>query len=70
LRAYSSWEKGTVKNTIGLVRRWLPKKTNLDTVSDDKIMEIDRWLNDRPRKCLRYKTLLDVFNKLSVALAD
>ena len=66
---YHSWEKGTVENTIGLVRRWLPKKTNLDTVSDDKIMEIERWLNDRPRKCLGYKTPLEVFNKLSVALA-
>ena len=41
---YHSWEKGTVENTIGLVRRWLPKKTNLDTVSDNKIMEIERWL--------------------------
>jgi len=38
-------------------------------VSDDKIMEIERWLNDRPRKCLGYKTPLEVFNKLSVALA-
>ncbi|MDH4183227.1 MAG: IS30 family transposase, partial [Nitrospinota bacterium] len=66
---YHSWEKGTVENTIGLVRRWLPKKTNLDTVSDDKIKEIERWLNDRPRKCLGYKTPLEVFNKLSVALA-
>ena len=66
---YHSWEKGTVENTVGLVRRWLPKRTNLDTVSDDKIMEIERWLNDRPRKCLAYKTPLEVFNMLSVALA-
>lgn len=66
---YHSWEKGTVENTVGLVRRFLPKKTNLDTVSDDKIAEIERWLNDRPRKCLAYKTPLEVYNELSVALA-
>lgn len=66
---YHSWEKGTVENTIGLVRRFLPKKTNLDTVSDDRIVEIERWINTRPRKCLGYKTPLEVYNELSVALA-
>lgn len=66
---YHSWEKGTVENTVGLVRRFLPKKTNLDIVSDDKIVEIERWLNNRPRKCLSYKTPLEVYNELSVALA-
>lgn len=66
---YHSWEKGTVENTVGLVRRWLPKKTNLDTVDESKIVEIERWLNNRPRKCLGYKTPMEVFNGMSVALA-
>lgn len=66
---YRSWEKGTVENTIGLVRRWLPKKTNLADVPDDKIVEIETWLNNRPRKCLGFKTPLEVFNQMSVALA-
>ncbi|MBI4827305.1 MAG: IS30 family transposase, partial [Nitrospinae bacterium] len=66
---YHSWEKGTVENTVGLVRRWLPKKTDVDSVSDDKIVEVERWLNTRPRKCLGYKTPLEVFNGMSVALA-
>lgn len=51
-----------VKNTIGLVRRWLPKKTNLADIPDDKIIEIEAWLNNRQRKCLRFKTPLEVFN--------
>ena len=67
---YRSWEKGTVENTIGLVRRWLPKKTDLRDVSDDKIVGIENWLNNRPRKCLGFKTPLEVFNQMSVALAD
>lgn len=66
---YRSWEKGTVENTIGLVRRWLPKKTDLQYVPDDKIVEIENWLNNRPRKCLGFKTPLEVFHQMSVALA-
>lgn len=53
---YHSWEKGTVENTNGLVRRFLPKKTNFDTISDQEILKVESWLNDRPRKCLNFKT--------------
>jgi len=67
---YHSWEKGTVENTIGLVRRWLPKKTDLALVSNDKIIALENWLNNRPRKCLNYQTPLEVWQKeRSVALA-
>jgi IS30 family transposase len=58
---YHSWEKGTVENTIGLIRRWLPKKTDLAQISETEIMKIENWLNNRPRKCLSYKTPLEVF---------
>lgn len=67
---YHSWEKGTVENTIGVIRRWLPKKTDLAKVSNNKIVEIENWLNNRPRKCLNYQTPLEVLEKeRSVALA-
>ncbi len=67
---YHSWEKGTVENTIGLIRRWLPKKTDLAEVEEMEIMKIEHWLNNRPRKCLNYKTPLEVFEReRSVALA-
>ena len=67
---YHSWEKGTVENTIGLIRRFLPKKTDMANVSKGEIMEIEGWLNNRPRKCLNYKTSLEVFEEeRSVALA-
>ena len=64
---FHSWEKGTVENTIGLVRRWLPKKTNFATVSNRQVKAIERWLNHRPRKCLNYKTPAEVF-RAAVAL--
>lgn len=58
---YHSWEKGTVENTIGLVRRFLPKKTDFATVLSKDIRAIERWLNNRPRKCLNFKTPAEVY---------
>lgn len=53
---YHSWEKGTVENTIGIVRWFLPKKTDFAKVSDEQIKNIENWLNNRPRKCLNFMT--------------
>lgn len=58
---YHSWEKGGIENTNGLVRRYLPKKTDLAKVSNNKVIAIERWLNNRPRKCLGFKTSAEVF---------
>ena len=54
--AYHSWEKGTVENTIGRLRRYLPKGMSLDHISDEKIQEIEREMNNTPRKCLGFLT--------------
>lgn len=66
---YRSWEKGTVENTCGLIRRYIPKKTNIADVTVSQVREIERSLNDRPRKCLDYQTPSEVFAKLCGALA-
>jgi len=58
---YHSWEKGTVENTVGLVRRVFRKKTNFDLVSTHEIKSLERQLNNRPRKCLHYQTPIEVF---------
>lgn len=65
---FHSWEKGTVENTIGLVRRFFPKKTDFAKVSKNRINSVERWLNHRPRKCLGFQTPLEVANSLGVAL--
>jgi len=59
---YHSWEKGTVENTNGLIRRFFPKRTNFGKISEERIKEVETWLNDRPRKCLGFKTPAEVFN--------
>jgi len=58
---FHSYERGTVENTIGLVRRFLPKKTNLAMISQVHLSKIKYWLNNCPRKCLGFKTPAEVF---------
>ena len=61
--AYHSWEKGTVENTIGLVREYLPKGMDLTEVSQQELIVIGTLLNDRPRKRLGYLTPNEVLLK-------
>ena len=65
---FHSWEKGSVENGIGLIRRYLPKKTDFATISHYRVKRIENLLNSRPRKCLNYKTPSEVFTA-NVALA-
>lgn len=65
---YHSWEKGTVENTNGLIRRYIPKGTSLAKWTEAQIQEIEDRLNNRPRKCLGYRTPREVFLSLSGAL--
>jgi len=66
---YHSWERGTVENIPGLVRRFFPKKTDIATISKNEILSVERWLNNRPKKCLGFKTPAEVFQAAGVALA-
>ena len=59
--AYHSWEKGGVENSIGLIRRYLPKKTDFSLISNSRICLIERRLNNRPRKTLGFLTPLEVY---------
>ena len=58
---YHSWEKGGVENTIGLIRRYLPKKTDFSLIPDSFIRYIENQLNNRPRKSLGFKTPNQIF---------
>jgi IS30 family transposase len=63
-----SWEKGSVENAAGLIRRRLPKKTDFAIVPAAQVKRAERWINGLPRKCLGFKTAAEAF-RLSVALA-
>ena len=53
---YSAWERGTNENTNGLIRRYFPKGTDFNNVTEDQLKTVQDKLNNRPRKILGYKT--------------
>jgi IS30 family transposase len=68
---YHSWERGLNEHTNGLIRQYLPKKSEFLNVSKDEIIMIQNRLNHRPRKILNYKTPYEVFfSEMSRRLAS
>ena len=57
---YHSWERGLNEHTNGLVRQYLPKKTDFHAIDENTVLEIEDKLNNRPRKVLGYRTPLEV----------
>ncbi len=60
---YSPWQKGGVENAIGRMRRYLPRKTNLATLTDDQFTALIQEYNNTPRKCLDFRTPAELFWK-------
>ena len=53
---YSSWERGTNENQNKMIRRFIPKGTDISKLSDREIKRIEEWMNNYPRKILGYRT--------------
>ena len=68
-KPYHSWEKGTVENINGLIRRFFPKRTDFDTITDKEILYVQNWINSRPMKVLNYKTPSEMYLQSTVPLA-
>lgn len=62
--AYHSWEKGTVENMNGRIRRFIPKGKSLDAIDEKTVVQIEWELNNTPRKCLNFKTPLEVLEEI------
>src|SRR3989338_10886397 len=61
--AYHSWERGTVENTNGRIRKFIPKGISMDLI-DEKTIQIIEWkLNTTPRKCLGFRTPYEKLQK-------
>jgi IS30 family transposase len=56
---YSSWERGTNENTNGLIRQYLPKRTSMKRLTQDRCNAISSALNNRPRKRHGFHTPLE-----------
>ncbi len=64
-KPYHSWERGQNENANGLLRQYFPKAMELVDISVKQVIEAVDRLNSRPRKCLKFKTPYEVFEKLT-----
>jgi len=60
---HAPWQKGGVENAIGRIRRFLPRRTNLDGLDPDQIVHSALAYNHTPRKCLDFHTPAEVFSQ-------
>jgi len=68
---YCAWQRGTNEHTNGLLRRYFPKGTDFSQIADQELAFVVHALNNRPRKCLGYRTPYEVVHKaLSGALGS
>lgn len=65
-RPYASWQRGSNEQVNGMVRRYFPKGTDFSKITDEQVAWVESRINNRPRKCLGYKTPAEV---AAVALA-
>lgn len=61
-RPYHPWERGTNENTNGLIRQYMPSGTAFK-MNRKKLHHAVERINNRPRKCLGYRTAQEVFNE-------
>jgi len=60
---YHSWEKGSVENAIGRLRRYIPKKTSIANLTQEDLDYIQWEMNNTPRKCLGFLTPAQALNR-------
>lgn len=60
---FSSWQKPVVENSIGRLRRFIPKKFNLKNLSPSRLAAIVNAMNNTPRKRLNFATPREVFKQ-------
>ena len=58
---HAPWQKGGIENAIGRLRRSLPRKTDLATLSAARFTQLVQAYNNTPRQCLGYQTPAEVF---------
>ena len=57
----SPWQKGSVEKQNAFLHWWLPKKMNINKLSEKQLQEVQNQINNRPRKILGYKTPAEIF---------
>lgn len=61
---HSPWQKGSVENMNGRLRRTLPRSTDLDTITDTVLADLAWRHNNTPRACHGFRTPEELFKEL------
>lgn len=64
-KPYRSWERGSNENLNGLIRQYIPKRTDFNTLTDEFVQNVQDQLNRRPRKRFNFDTPINQFNRLT-----
>ena len=67
---YSSWERGSNENGNRILRRFIPKGTDIGKISKKELQRIEDWVNNYPRKILNYKNANGVFRESCLQVAS
>ena len=62
---YHSWERGLNENHNGLLRQYFPKGIPLNDITPEAVFAATDEMNNRPRKCLQFRTPMEVFTELT-----
>lgn len=68
---YSSWERGSNENANKLIRRFIPKGTDIQPITHKEIQELELWINNYPRQIHGWKSAQQLFSlELQTLLAS
>jgi len=62
---YHAWERGLNENTNGLVRQYFLKGCDFSKLTEQQVLDVEKKLNNRPRKTLGYRTPSEEFLRLT-----
>lgn len=61
---YHSWEKGLVENTNRWIRCFVPKRRDIASVTEEDLLQLHAFLNDRPRECLGFVSPKEYYSNI------
>ena len=62
---YSSWERGTNENINKMIRRFVPKGSDIGIITQTEIKRIERWINNYPRRIFGYQSANEIAKQMS-----
>lgn len=67
-KPYHSWEKGSIENRNRAIRKFFPKGTNFNSVTQEQVNKAVHFINSRPMKCLGWFTPYEAYGLTNVAI--